>query len=299
MKQIAQYIVPSEYERLSISMALRLSGASQNLRRKLKREGKCFCNGAPCEWNKALRPHDELTVFIQPSPSVLNWEPYDMPLHILYEDEHLIAINKPPELLVHPTSTERHQTLANALLHHYACCGETAGFHPLHRLDKNTSGIVIIAKTALIQHNCYKQRSLQNKTYLALVEGIFPTTCAHIAFPIQRDPLSIIKRNCGVQGQEAHTDICCIGVGQTTSLLQCLLHTGRTHQIRVHCAQLGYPLAGDDLYGGSLHIMQRQALHAYKLDFYHPLTKEQLHFTAPLPKDMLNAIIRQGIEIPT
>lgn len=249
-----------------------------------------------------------------------------MSLDIVYEDEYILAINKAPGILMHPTSTVRTGTLANGVLHYYKETNQSHDFHPIHRLDKDTSGIVIIAKTAVVQHAFEKQHIRFHKIYNAIIEGHVPSTLLTINWPIARKEGSIIERCCSKSGKTARTDITVLEyihlsqpkapldyadknitaqlvekkncLEQDTSKLthiQCHLHTGRTHQIRVHLSHLGYPLAGDDIYGGSLNYIQRQALHAGLLAFTHPITQEYIELRAPLPQDMLQLIRKKEI----
>ena len=160
--------------------------------------------------------------------------------------------------------------------------------------DKDTSGIVIIAKTSVVQHAFDKKHTHFHKSYDAIVEGKLPPVPITINWPIGRKPGSIIERYCTNEGKPARTDITIIGHNTCMSSnseqhfthVQCLLQTGRTHQIRVHLSQLGYPLAGDDLYGGHLDYIQRQALHAARVSFHHPMTNEWLELCADMPKYM-------------
>ena len=237
-----------------------------------------------------------------------------MDLDIVYEDEHILVINKAAGVLMHPTSTVRDHTLANGVLYYYQETHQHYDFHPVHRLDKDTSGIVIIAKTSVVQHAFDKKHTHFYKCYDAIVEGKLPAVPLTINWPIGRKPGSIIERYCTTEGKPARTDITVIShntrpivdkspiidsntiIGSNNMAdgncethfthLQCLLHTGRTHQIRVHVSQLGYPLAGDDLYGGHLDYIQRQALHAARVSFHHPMTNKWLELSADMPQDM-------------
>ena len=219
---------------------------------------------------------------------------------------------------MHPTSTVRDHTLANGVLYYYQETHQHYDFHPVHRLDKDTSGIVIIAKTSVVQHAFDKKHTPFYKTYDAIVEGKLPAVPLTINWPVGRKPGSIIERCCTNKGKPARTDITVIShntrpivdknpiidsntiIGSNNMAngncethfthVQCLLHTGRTHQIRVHLSQLGYPLAGDDLYGGHLDYIQRQALHAARVSFHHPMTNEWLELSADMPQDMKDLI---------
>ena len=241
-----------------------------------------------------------------------------MDLDIVYEDEHILVINKAAGVLMHPTSTVRDHTLANGVLYYYQETHQHYDFHPVHRLDKDTSGIVIIAKTSVVQHAFDKKHTHFYKTYDAIVEGKLPAVPLTINWPIGRKPGSIIERYCTNEGKPARTDITVIShntrpivdkspiidsntiIGSNNMTdgncemhfthVQCLLHTGRTHQIRVHVSQLGYPLVGDDLYGGHLDYIQRQALHAARVSFHHPMTNEWLELSADMPQDMKDLI---------
>ena len=208
---------------------------------------------------------------------------------------------------MHPTSTVRDHTLANGLLHYYQETNQHYDFHPVHRLDKDTSGIVIIAKTSVVQHAFDKKHIHFHKSYDAIVEGKLPAVPLTINWPIGRKPGSIIERCCTQEGKPARTDITVLASHtihrahtsaittnnqdkQSFTHVRCLLHTGRTHQIRVHVSQLGYPLAGDDLYGGHLDYIHRQALHAARVSFHHPMTNEWLELSADMPQDMKDLI---------
>ena len=288
---------------------------SQRMRRRLRNEGIITVNNEPATWNTLVHGGDHLVMKLTPEQE-FSLSP--MELDIIYEDEHILVINKAAGVLMHPTSTVRDHTLANGVLYYYQETHQHYDFHPVHRLDKDTSGIIIIAKTSVVQHAFDKKHIHFHKSYDAIVEGKLPAVPLTINWPIGRKPGSIIERYCTNEGKPARTDITVIShntrpivdkspiIDSNTTIdsnnmadgncethfthVQCLLHTGRTHQIRVHVSQLGYPLAGDDLYGGHLDYIQRQALHAARVSFHHPMTNEWLELSADMPQDMKNLI---------
>jgi len=275
-------------QRISINHLIKKHGISQTMRRKLRSHGRFLINDNEANWDTLLCIGDTLKVFFSAEQSL---QPYALQLDICYEDAYLLIINKPPQLLMHPTATVRHTTLANAVQYYYERTQQqNARFHPVHRLDKNTSGLVVIAKSALIQHQFTQRHIAIHKVYDGIVSGAFPPTCATIHWPIGRREGSIIERQTTQNGKLAHTDIHYIKSNANYSWLRFYLHTGRTHQIRVHASHLGYPLLGDDLYGGLSTYITRQALHAAELHFIHPITSTMLHIYAPLPEDMKRLI---------
>jgi len=285
------------------------------MRRRLRNEGIITVNNEPATWNTLVHGGDHLVMKLTPEQE-FSLSPMD--LDIVYEDEHILVINKAAGVLMHPTSTVRDHTLANGVLYYYQETHQHYDFHPVHRLDKDTSGIVIIAKTSVVQHAFDKKHTHFYKSYDAIVEGKLPAVPLTINWPIGRKPGSIIERYCTNEGKPARTDITVIShntrpivdkspiidsntiIGSNNMTdgncemhfthVQCLLHTGRTHQIRVHVSQLGYPLVGDDLYGGHLDYIQRQALHAARVSFHHPMTNEWLELSADMPQDMKDLI---------
>ena len=288
---IIDLIVDSNIHTQSMNHIIKQQHISQRMRRRLRNDGIITVNDEPASWNTLVHGGDHLVMKLTPEQE-FSLSPMD--LDIVYEDEYILVINKEAGILMHPTSTVRDYTLANGVLHYYQQTNQHYDFHPVHRLDKDTSGIVIIAKTSVVQHAFDKKRTHFHKNYDAIVEGQLPTNHISIQWPIGRKPGSIIERYCTNDGKSAHTDITIIEsntivknkMEQCFTHVQCLLHTGRTHQIRVHLSQLGYPLAGDDLYGGHLEYIQRQALHASRVSFYHPITDEWLELQASIPSDM-------------
>lgn len=281
MPPILYFTLSLDHSPCSMNQAIREQKVSQAMRRRLRREGSFLVNQAPATWDTLLHPGDSIEVHLSKTSHI---DSTPMDLDIIFEDDYLLVINKPSGLLMHPTSSERYHTLANGVLAYFQQHGIDASFHPIHRLDKDTSGLVIIAKNALVQHTFTKQHTRIQKVYDAITDGIIPIEQLSIHFPIARLEGSIIERCAHLLGQPAHTDVTVVQRYPHHTHVRCYLHTGRTHQIRVHLSTLGYPLAGDDLYGGSLTWQTKQCLHASELYFIHPTTQEWMALQAPLPK---------------
>ncbi|MDF2928794.1 MAG: pseudouridine synthase, RluA family [Anaerospora sp.] len=264
-------LVSTELSALPLKEFLRKSGLSLTLRRRIKHNGVITRNGAHINWNEPVFNQDQITVSW---PLENKLEPIAMPLVIAYEDNALLVIDKPSGIMVHPTARQDGITIANGVLHHYRESGQSCDFHPVHRLDRQTSGLLLVAKNAYIHHLLSGQgiKHVQ-RSYQAIVTGQPQPLSGTIDAPIGRKPGSIIERMISASGQEAVTDYRTISGTSTASLMQIALRTGRTHQIRVHFSHIGHPLLGDDLYGGCTDLINRQALHAGKLAFNHPITR--------------------------
>ena len=258
-------------------------GFSTTLWKKLRRSGTFSLNGLPANAARTrIKSGDELCWHLAEESRIAS---ENIPLDILYEDAALLIVNKPAGMLVHPTGGEYSHTLANAVLFHYEAHGEKHAFHPVHRLDRQTSGLVLIAKESHVQHLLSAHNAIE-RIYLAVIEGKLPEPCGTIAAPIARRPGSIIERMVSPAGKCAVTHYETLAERSGLSLLALRLATGRTHQIRVHLAHLGFPLLGDDLYGARTEHIRRQALHAHLLHLRHPLDGKTLTIEAPLPPDM-------------
>lgn len=207
--------------------------------------------------------------------------PIEGKLDILLEDDRLLIVNKPAFMPVHPTKIHQLDTLANIVMYHQRDRGESYPFRALNRLDKDTSGIVILAKDRIAYNMVF---STVQKTYAAVCEGII-TEGGTIDLPIGAAPDSKIQRCVREDGVKAITHYEPIQTFDHHTLCKVWLETGRTHQIRCHMSAIGHPLAGDTLYGGSLGLFQRQALHCRSVTFPHPITKDQIELTAPFPAD--------------
>ena len=221
-----------------------------------------------------------------PSENII---PVHLPLNIVYEDEDILLINKPADMPVHPSINNYDNTLANGIAYYYKLQGKPFVFRCINRLDRDTTGLLIIAKNALsasILSNQMKKREI-HRTYLAIVSGIPEKEANTITAPIARKENSAIERCVDfMNGEHAVTHYQTVASKEDYSLLKLSLETGRTHQIRVHAKYIGNPLLGDYLYNPDFSKIQRVALHSYRLNFMHPITEKLMSFSAPLPKDM-------------
>ena len=295
------FVSPKESgQRADVFLAHALPDISRSRIQTLIRDGAILINAAPCRPSGRLRAGDSISVEIPP-PRSLQTLPEKIPLHILYEDEDLVILNKPAGMVVHPAAGNEEGTLVNAILHH---CRDLSGIggaqRPgiVHRLDKGTSGCLVVAKhdsahTALSRQ--FAARSV-TKIYLAFASGHFRSKRGVVDAPIGRHPVHR-KRMAVVSppsGRQARTEYDVLYEIGANSLVRCILHTGRTHQIRVHLKHIGHPLLGDSVYGSVRHGAEfpRPMLHAWKLGFFHPRTGLPIDFEAPIPEDFLEHGIR-------
>lgn len=284
------YRVTSDNDNQKVSQILKNHMKfSQGEIRKIKRCGGLMVNDQTVRLNSPVREGDLIRVSFQDEdeqPVI----PQDIPLDILFEDEHILVLNKPFNMLVHPLSYHVLNTLANGVINHWQLQGHNSKFRSVSRLDKNTSGVILIAKSSYICHQLAKQmkNGMCQREYLAVVHNKITMDSGIIDFPIGRlDDDSLIFGVTSL-GKEAITHFIVIQRFLSGSLVKLRLETGRTHQIRVHMKHFGHPLMGDDLYGGSLDMIHRQALHSWRLGFIHPVTKEYMQLEAPLPSDMVS-----------
>jgi 23S rRNA pseudouridine1911/1915/1917 synthase len=255
-------------------------------------------NRARASLSDTVRHTDVVAVRIGEAPAS-GIEATPMPLAIVHEDDHVLVLDKPPFLLVHPTEPGQCHTLVNGIAHYYREQGITARIHPVHRLDRDTSGLVLIAKTP----EAHRQLSAQLTTralkreYVALVSGEIRDDAGTVDAPIARHPTQPVLRAVRHDGEGARTHFRVLERFSDATLVGLELETGRTHQIRVHMAHLGHPLLGDRQCGrrGGKRI-GRQALHAVRISFVHPGHGERVGFEAPLPDDIerLRAELRRG-----
>jgi 23S rRNA pseudouridine1911/1915/1917 synthase len=258
--------------------------------------GDLTVNGAAVKPSYRLREGDVVAGTIRPPADPLP-EAEDIPLTIYYEDEHVVVVEKPAGMLTHPAGNVSSGTLVNALLHHVGNLAPVGGpLRPgiVHRLDKGTSGVLVVARSELGHKKLVAQFSQRTtgRTYVALAERALPLDEGIIEAPIgrsSRDPKLFAVSP--LAAKDAKTTYAVIErFGDEATLLRLRLHTGRTHQIRVHLAYLGYPVLGDETYGSASAVIGRPALHAHSLSFKHPATGERMRFLSPLPADFLAAI---------
>ncbi len=212
---------------------------------------------------------------------------HDLFAKILYNDSDIIIYDKPYNMPIHPSKSHQSDTLANVFANYCEYSREECIFRPLNRLDTDTSGICIIAKNQLAAVNLSKGIL---KKYKAVICGNINNHQGTIDLPIRRVNEILIKREVGIDGKRSLTEYEVISRGNNYDLLNIILRTGRTHQIRVHFSYIGYPLAGDKLYGGDTCFIQRHALHCYNVSFKHPITKSYMEITSELPKDINNLL---------
>nr|UWI51128.1 RluA family pseudouridine synthase [Clostridioides difficile] len=258
---------------------------------KMKREKSVLVNGAYKKPSLKVSCGDLIEVKIEEEKA--NFEPQDLNLQIIYDDFDIIMVNKPPFMVVHPTKSHHDSTMANGISYYIEKHKENVKIRFVNRLDMNTSGLVIVAKNAYAHHTLSTSMSENKveKTYIAVVNGIIDEDEGTINEPIYRPEEDSIKRVIDERGQASVTHYKVVEKLKNATVLEVKLETGRTHQIRVHMAHIGHGIIGDELYGYiDENLINRQALHAYSLEFEQPRTKEILKFKTDIPKDMQELI---------
>lgn len=280
------YTIPPAYDGATVQTYLRQElGMSWRMVVRLKHtengitvSGECRRSIDPLHAGEQLTlrlPEDEVRI-----------EGADLPLSIAYEDEALLVVDKPPYLAVHPSAGKPEPTLANAVVGYYERQGMPLSFRPVNRLDRNTSGLLLAAKNP---HVAFALAQKPRKEYLAIVLGELSGSGV-IDQPIRVKEGCCITREVGEGGKESRTHYEALCSDGEITLMRLWLETGRTHQIRVHMSWLGYPLAGDTMYGTDTVVMPRHALHCVAMAFTHPLTGEPIHLTSSLPQDMQDCL---------
>jgi 23S rRNA pseudouridine1911/1915/1917 synthase len=277
--------------RLDQFLAKRLPEYSRSRLQQLIRGGFVRLNGGTSRQRQIVRAGDKIDL-IEPPPEKVDIQPEAIPLDVLFEDDDLIVINKPAGMTVHPGAGQREHTLVNALLSHCAGLSGVGGKERpgiVHRLDKETSGCLVVAKNDMAHRELSKQFAARTveKIYLALVAGKLRKPAGVIDEKIGRHPVHRKRMQVSPhRGRTARTEYRVIRSSDAASLIECRLHSGRTHQIRVHLHHLGHPVLGDKVYGPRFaKNFPRQMLHAWKLGFRHPHTSQWKTFEASLPVD--------------
>lgn len=261
---------------------------SDRLITKLKKANKIYLNNLPTYTKKSVNLGDIISVSIDFEEDNSNIVASNIPLNIIYEDDYLLVLNKPANIAVHPSILHFDNSLSNGVKFYFDKLGLKKKIRIVNRLDKNTSGIVVFAKNEYIQEYLIRQMKTNNlkKEYLAIIEGILDSKTGTLSFPIARKEGSIIERCVNSDGDSAITHYDVVKEFNNLSLVHIILETGRTHQIRVHFSHIGHPILGDTLYGHHSELINRQALHSYKITFMHPITKKIIILEAPIPEDM-------------
>lgn len=262
---------------------------SSRLVKKVKStEGRILINGEPKTVRYLLKTGDTLEVHFPQEKRSASVLAENIPLDIVYEDEHILVVNKNAKMPTIPSKLHPNGTLANGILFYYDEQNIPFTVHVVTRLDKDTSGLVLIAKHQYA-HSVLSDLQRVNeieRTYIAIVHGRLQKKEGTIDLPIARNPHSIIERIVSHSGKKAVTHYKVLEEVEEYSVVQIRLETGRTHQIRVHFSHIGHPLVGDDLYGGKLEQIKRQALHCASIRFVHPFTKKEMVFSSKMPEDM-------------
>lgn len=291
-------------ERLDKALVRLIPEFSRSYLQQLVDAGAAQLNGAvlrkPAQRVKA---GDRIDLEMRPTLESQAFRPENLALDVVYEDAHLLVVNKPAGLVVHPAPGNWRGTLLNALLGRDPSAAAVPRAGIVHRLDKDTSGLMVVARTraamdALVHLIAARQ---VHRHYLAMAHGQWPGPPAReVAAPVGRDPRNRLRMAvvdlAQHAGKAARTDLYLVSQGPAHCLVRCVLHTGRTHQIRVHMAHIGLPLVGDVLYGGRVECgLVRQALHAHSLSFAHPFGGQPLSFNAALPQDIVRALEYAGV----
>ena len=283
-------IADEDFKRLDKFVSDSVEDVSRSLAARLIDEGNVTINGKSVNKSSGVKAGDSVAVTIPP-PEVLSAEPQNIPVEILYEDDHLLIVNKPKGMVVHPAVGNPDGTLVNALMYH--CGGRLSTINGVvrpgivHRIDKNTSGLLAVAKTDIAHAGLAAQIKEHSFTreYIAVICGHLREKSGTICAPIGRNPndrmkMAVTERN----SKPAVTHYQVIEELRGHSFVKLRLETGRTHQIRVHMSYIGHPVYGDDVYGHAVKGVEGQCLHAYKLGFMHPVFMEYMEWSTELPQ---------------
>lgn len=292
MKKEIKVSIPLEKMNIKEYLEENCSFSARKVKSLLKNKS-IMINGKTAYWDNHVKNGDMLEIDLSEAgrDSTI---PEELPLDIIYEDEFFLAVNKPAGMLVHPTQNHPKGTLGNGIKHYFVSKGMDIPVRFANRIDMDTSGLVVIAKSGEAHSALAEQFDSEDceKYYMAVAEGLMPDQKGIIDRPIGIDPENTIRRAVREDGQRSITEYEVVEQFTEAVLLRLKLVTGRTHQIRVHLSSLGHPLLGDALYGGKLELIARQALHARELIFTHPFEKRTVRLEAPLPDDMKELIAK-------
>lgn len=261
---------------------------SSRLLHKLIINNHVYCNNSIVDTRNNVYIGDVITIDLDFKETSDNIIATDIELNIIYEDDSFLILNKTAGIAVHPSVLHYNSSLSNGVKFYFDKNGLHRKIRPVNRLDFNTSGLIIFAKNEYVQECLIKQmkQNIFKKEYIAIVKGYFDLHNDVINMPIARKENSIIERCVAENGQEAITEYKVLNELHNMSVVKCTLKTGRTHQIRVHMSATHHPLIGDTLYGSPSNLINRQALHSYKISFVHPISKKTIELTCDLPDDM-------------
>ena len=284
---------PQHGERLDKVLVAMAPEFSRNYLQWLIEERRVRVDGvAAASASRRMRCGQRVSVELWPTQESRAFRAEAMALQIVFEDDDLLVVDKPAGIVVHPAAGNWSGTLLNGLLAHHSAAALLPRAGIVHRLDKDTSGLMVVGKSLVAVTSLVRDIAARavRREYQAIAHGSLAAAALSIDAPVGRDPQARVRMAIVASGKPARTDVRRIAVGAGCSALRCLLHTGRTHQIRVHLAAQGHPLVGDGVYGGRpLLGMQRQALHAARLAFEHPLRRTALVFEAAPPVDFAGA----------
>ena len=295
MNRTFTYLITQKDSPCTVESYLKKRGYSHPILVQLKKtQNGILVNQKWAYVKTILNPDDKLEIHLEETASSEHIVPVELPFSIVYEDEDILVVNKPAGMPIHPSLNNYENSLANGLMWYYTQQGKPFIFRCTNRLDRDTSGLTVIAKH-LISSSILSSMGARHeikREYLAIVRGSVTPPSGTIDAPLARPGSSILERKVDFEhGERAVTHYKVVEEKNGHSLVSLILETGRTHQIRVHMQYLGFPLVGDYLYNPDMEYIHRQALHSWKLSFIHPITREPMEFTAELPDDMKKILL--------